>query len=251
VPKVNSSEGRGACSGAAGAPRSELRAEQRLYTLFRTAKLLSAAGETICRVRNISPNGFMADVCPAPAVGETVALELCEGRSYEARVAWSQADRFGAELVARRSISEMIGGTARAPDQRHRALRVAPRAGFATILHEDRVARASIVNISQTGVAIYAYDLPLSPAKSRTLRIEIDGLDPMAGMLCWAANGAAGIQFERPLSFEALSHWLWATSLAAGAASDQLGGSVRRLSPPHSGGAIRAAGSWPPGRTSG
>ena len=192
----------------------ELRREQRLFTLFRIGKLLSPSGETICRLRNISPGGFMADACPAPAVDSPLMLELCEGWSQGARVVWSQGDRFGAEFVEPQSVSTILGGSVRSPHQRQRAPRVAPHGAFATVLHGGRAARASIVNISQTGVGVFAYDLPLSALGRRDLELEIDGLEPLAGTLCWAANGAAGIQFERPLSFETLAHWLWATTLA-------------------------------------
>jgi len=200
-------------------PPPDLRSEPRLCTLFRTGKLLTTEGETICRVRNISANGFMADAFPAPAVGAQVALELCEGRSQAATVVWAQADRFGARFAAPRSVPEMITEAFGSPNHRHRALRVMPRSGFATIVHGDHVARASIVNISQTGLQVFAFERFLSAATQRDVRIEIDGLDPTEGILCWVRHGAAGIQFMRPLSFEALAHWLWATSLAAGPAA--------------------------------
>lgn len=192
----------------------ERRGDERLFTLFRTGKLISKAGETLCRVRNISPRGFMADVCPAPGAGEPVALEICEGRPHAARVAWTEAGRFGAEFLETRSVSDLIGDSVRSPNHRHRAIRIAPEGAFATILHEGRLMRAAIINISQTGAAIFAYDLPLTAATRRDVTIEIDGLDPLAGLLCWASNGAAGIQFEQPLSFETFSHWLWAAALA-------------------------------------
>jgi hypothetical protein len=196
-------------------PSGELRREQRLCTLFRTAKLVSAGSETLCRVRNISPNGFMADACPAPKIGETVGLQLCEGRSHPARVVWAQADRFGGQFLETQSVPGMIDEAFSSPHHRHRALRVAPKDAAATILQGGQVARASIVNISQTGVSIFGFDLLLPAASRREVQVEIDGLDPMGGTLCWSADGAAGIQFKRPLSFEALSHWLWAASLAA------------------------------------
>ena len=195
-------------------PLLELRREQRLCTLFQTGRLLLAAGETICRVRNMSRHGFMADICAAPAVGERIALELGEGGARDAKVAWSQAGRFGAEFLEPQSLSDMLSGDAVLPNQRHRSLRIAPRDGFARIVHRDGTAIASVVNISQTGVAVFAFELDLSTAKTRDLAIEIDGLDALAGILRWAANGAAGIQFARPLSFEALSHWLWAAQHA-------------------------------------
>ena len=197
-------------------PPQELRREQRLSTSFRTGRLLLADGETICRVRNISRHGFMADICAAPEAGERVALELGDGRSREAKVAWSQAGRFGAEFLEPQSLSAMLSGDAFLPHWRHRSLRIAPRDGFATIMHRNGSAIASVVNISQTGVAVFAFHLGLSTEKVRDLRIEIGGLDPLAGTLRWAASGAAGIQFATPLSFEALSHWLWAAQHALG-----------------------------------
>lgn len=197
-------------------PSCELRREQRLCTLFRTAKLVAAGGETLCRVRNISANGFMADACPAPENGDTVGLQLCEGRSHAAKVVWAQADRFGGQFLETQSVPGMIDEAFSSPHHRHRALRVAPKDAAATILCAGQAARASIVNISQTGVSMFGFDLLLPADARREVQVEIDGLDPMPGTLCWAADGAAGIQFKRPLSFEALSHWLWATSLAAG-----------------------------------
>jgi hypothetical protein len=158
----------------------------------------------------------MADACPAPAIGDSVALQLCEGRSHPAKIVWAQADRFGGQFLETQSVPGMIDEAFSSPHHRHRALRVAPKNAAATILHSGQVARASIVNISQTGVSIFGFDLLLPAGTRRDVQVEIDGLDPMAGTLCWAADGAAGIQFKRPLSFEALSHWLWATSLAAG-----------------------------------
>jgi hypothetical protein len=200
----------------AAPPPPDLRREPRLCTLFRTGKLLAAGAETICRVRNISSNGFMADACPAPAVGERIALELCEGRSLAATVVWAQPDRFGARFAVARSVSEMIAEAFGQPHHRHRALRVTPKSAFATIVHANHVVRTSILNISQTGLSVFSFDRFLFAKTPREVRIEIDGLDSMEGVLCWTRHGAAGIQFTRPLSFETLAHWLWATALAAG-----------------------------------
>lgn len=234
---------------AAAAPH-ELRREPRLSTLSRTAKLLSGAGEMLCRIRNISSNGFMADACPAPSAGESIALEMCEGRRHSARVVWAQGERFGAEFLVPRAVSEMLDDGRRGSHQADRAFRLSPRDGSATIFHGDGMTSASIVNISQTGMAVFAYGLDLSTDSGRQLQIEIDGLDGMAGLLCWACHGAAGIQFERPLSFETLSHWLWATSLATGPVSSAR--RIRRLDPfAEPAGAIPAAADRRPRRTSG
>jgi hypothetical protein len=205
----------------APAPAPELRREQRLCTLFRTGRLLSAHGETVCRVRNVSSNGFMADICFAPEAGETVILELAEGRLHPATVKWSQPGRFGAEFAQAHPISEITRPSI-SPFHRHRAPRLVPANAFVTIRHGDSVLRAAVVNISQTGLAAFAYDLAIADGSRREMLIEIDGMDDLAGRLRWADKGAVGIQFDTPLSFEGLAHWLWATSLAARSAPDAL-----------------------------
>jgi hypothetical protein len=157
----------------------------------------------------------MADAWPAPAAGDEVALELSEGLPVEAKVVWTQGGRFGAQFAAPRPVAEIIADRARAPGRQQRAVRVAPVSAFATIEVEGRSARAAILNISQTGVAIFGFALPLPAGPDYRILVEVDGLEPIAGALCWSADGAAGIRFDAPLSFEALSHWLWAASLSA------------------------------------
>jgi hypothetical protein len=193
----------------------ERRADCRLFTLLRTGKLLAGSEQTICRVRNVSIRGFMADACPAPRPAEIVALELSEGRRLAAKVAWSQGDRFGAEFAFPQNVDELLGRDGGDARFRSRAVRVEPAAAFVTIFDGGRPVHASIVNISQTGMAVCGSDLSLDPASCRPLRLEIDGLGAMDGMLRWAKVGRAGIRFATPLSFECLGHWLWASSLAA------------------------------------
>jgi len=194
---------------------NERRADCRLFTLLRTGKLLIGPEQTICRVRNVSIHGFMADACPAPAPGEAVALELSEGRKLAAKVAWSQGDRFGAEFAFPQNVEELVGRLEPSQRIRPRAVRIEPAAGFATIFERERPHHASIVNISQTGMAVFGADLSLDRASASTLRLQIDGLGAMKGVVRWASGGRAGIRFAEPLSFECLGHWLWATALAA------------------------------------
>jgi hypothetical protein len=180
-----------------------------------TGKLRIGAEQTICRVHNVSVRGFIADSCPAPAPGSLVVLELTEGRRLAAKVAWSQGDRFGAEFASRQEAAQRLARPARSARFRSRAVRIEPAAAFATIFEGERPHHTSILNISQTGMAVCGADLSLDRRSSRRLRLEIDGLGAMDGLLCWAAGGRAGIRFAEPLGFERLGHWLWACALAA------------------------------------
>ena len=193
---------------------NERRADCRLLTLLRTGKLLTGSEQTVCQVRNLSIHGFMADACPAPRLGESIALELFEGRRLAAKVAWSQGDRFGAEFAFPQNVGEMLRRDDSDARFRSRPVRVEPVGAFVTIFDGGRAVHASIVNISQTGIAICGSDLSLDPASCRDLRLEIDGLGAMNGLLRWAIGSRAGIRFATPLSFECLGHWLWASSLA-------------------------------------
>ena len=53
----------------------ERREEQRLLSTLRVAKLSSALGEQLIRLRNVSAGGLMAECKQPPAVGEQVEVE--------------------------------------------------------------------------------------------------------------------------------------------------------------------------------
>jgi hypothetical protein len=191
------------------------RSERRLITLLRTAKLHLASRETICRLRNVSANGFMADVCPAPSPGEPVELELEEGQRLAARVVWSRLEQIGVEFDRAQDVVRLVGPAAGTARLQGRAVRMRPEGAYANIVCESKVVAALVLNISQTGVALAPFYIDGPLPRRDELRIEIDGLSPAKGVLCWANNGRLGIRFSDPIAFEALAHWLWAISLAA------------------------------------
>src|SRR4051812_50045453 len=54
----------------------ERRTDERLSAMLRMAKLSSATGDQLIKVKNLSAGGLMAYVNPAPRVGEQVDIEL-------------------------------------------------------------------------------------------------------------------------------------------------------------------------------
>lgn len=199
------------------APRGlgELRSERRLITLLRTGKLHLGSRETICRLRNVSNHGFMVDVCPAPRPGDPVELELHEGRRLGARVVWSRSEQIGAEFDRPQDVAELVGPAAAAARLRARAVRIRPEGAFANIVCDGNVLAASVLNISQTGVALAPFSTAGPLPRRHDLRVEIDGLAPAKGSVCWLNHRGIGIRFAEPIAFETLAHWLWAMSLAA------------------------------------
>ena len=55
---------------------TERRNEDRVAPILRIAKLTTATGERLLRVRNVSAGGLMAELHQPPEVGEQVEVEL-------------------------------------------------------------------------------------------------------------------------------------------------------------------------------
>ena len=118
---------------AQGSAWVERRFEQRLFALLRIGKLLVDDRQTVCRIRNMSCNGFMADTCPGPRAGQPLLLELCEGVRLSAVVAWSQWDQFGAEFASPQNLDELLTRAGSGARHRPRAVRIEPKEAYATL----------------------------------------------------------------------------------------------------------------------
>ena len=177
-----------------------------------TARLIVGDVEALCRVHEISAHGFIADVSPAPAVGRRVELEILDGVRMKGVVESCHSSSIAVAFETAQLIGPLPGrGSARAAyHARGARIRVE---GFATLRAEGRLFHVCVVNISQAGAGITASDLSLSPGASVSL--DLDWFGRVAGSIRWATGGAAGISFARPLSYERLAHWIWATSRAA------------------------------------
>src|SRR4028119_1410809 len=67
----------------------ERRDEHRLLSTLRVAKLSSALGEQLIRLRNVSAGGLMAECHQAPAIGEQVEVEFSSQR-IPSSVVWTR-----------------------------------------------------------------------------------------------------------------------------------------------------------------
>ena len=175
------------------------------------ARLIVGSSEALCRVSEISAFGFTAEISPAPVVGRQVELELVEGIGMRGVVTSCHSDSIAVAFDAGQDVDVMLG---RGPSRgRFRARGVRMRAkGFATLQVEGRVINVLVSNISQFGACVTGSELTMGAGASASL--DLDWFGRLAGSIRWAAGDSAGILFAKPLAYERLAHWIWATSRA-------------------------------------
>ena len=180
--------------------------EPRVTTIFLIGKLLSGHGEFLCRVRNLSSGGLMAETHAVIAEDDDVRIELKAGGWLSGRVRWTHAGRVGVAFDAPVEVSALLRrAVARTHDQK---LVRAPR--FAVDcpgeLGVDGRRRAGrLVNISQGGARLMA---EFGAEKGQLMTLAVPGLPERQGSVRWMRDGALGLAFAEPLAFEDLGGWL-------------------------------------------
>lgn len=176
---------------------------QRYKTVLRVAKLVTARGEELCVIRNISSGGLMAHVYSRPAVGESVTVEVKSGRMLPGTVRWTRDDVAGLQFDEVIDVDQVLG-------QHGEQGQVArsPRLGVdvRAMVRCGVVYRpVTLCDISQGGVKVRA--LPwMQPGCEVVLRLP--DLPPQTGTVRWRTEEHAGIAFITPISLKTLAGWL-------------------------------------------
>lgn len=171
------------------ADSAESRAVPRYTSLIRAAKLVSAQGEFVCVIRDVSAKGVSLRTFHDLPSCEAVALELQNGELYEltkARTAGREACfTFDQPVDVERLIHENW-------EFRKRQLRLNIAIPLTVTTLAGR-AEAITENLSQQGARIecdtlYAIDQPL--------RIEGSGLPEIRAKVRWRREGSYGLVFD-------------------------------------------------------
>jgi len=187
------------------APRSAPR-EARVTTIFLIGKLLSRHGEALCRIRNLSSSGLMAEVHVPLAEDDAVQIELKAGDRLHGRVRWTRDGRMGVAFDRTIEVRTLLARAAARTDGQK--LVRAPRFAVdcAVELGGDGRRRAGrLVNLSQGGARLEA---DFEPERDQLLTLAIPGLPERQVGVRWAHDGALGLAFVEPLAFEELGVWL-------------------------------------------
>ena len=182
------------------------RLHHRFVMVMRDAVLHSAGERAPCIVRNISDGGLMARVYRPVELGETVSVELTDGRQLAGTVIWAQDWNVGvafaepidvAALLAEQWVGSEGGdrrSTRRARIECPATLRVKARFHFSTLN-----------DISPNGARVRTRG-PLKRVGDAVLILP--DLPPLAGTIQWIKGRDCGLKFREPIPAEALGHWL-------------------------------------------
>ena len=181
----------------------ERRNDERLTPMLRIAKISSALGEQLIRVRNVSAGGLMADIGEAPEVGSSVWVELSQ-QKIPASVVWIRDGMVGIKFDQNLDIGELLAGR----KARH---------GFRPRPPRLNVECKASVRVGRTYYTVDVHDISLGGIKVEPIQeycvgkkvvVIVESFRPVKGEVRWFSDRVAGIVFDQPLGFEELAEWV-------------------------------------------
>jgi hypothetical protein len=182
---------------------SERRTDDRIAPILRIAKMMSAGGECLIRVRNMSAGGLMAEVNSAVPVGETVHVEISH-QNVPATVVWVREGLIGLKFDQNLDLGELLAGRK-------------PRHGFRARPPRLDVNCKASVRVGKTYYTVDVHDISLGGMKvepieeycvNKPVVVVVESLRPIKGEVRWYSDRKAGIVFDNPLEFEELAEWI-------------------------------------------
>lgn len=181
----------------------ERRSDERLLPTLRVAKLNSAIGEQLIRIRNMSAGGLMADCGRCPPIGAEVKIEF-NSQAIPASVVWIREGLIGLKFDQSLDLGELLAGRK-------------PRHGFRPRPPRLEVGCSASVKINKLYYKVDVHDMSLGGMKvgpideyciGAKVVVVVESLRPIKGEVRWYSDRRAGIVFDRELSFEELAEWV-------------------------------------------
>ena len=180
---------------------SERRGGERHLTLFRVGAIVIGDHRELCLIRNISAGGMMLRLFSPVETGQQVGIELKNGLPVTGTVSWMKDGQVGIAFDSPVDVVELLSNE---DGPRPRM----PRIETDTMIQVRQGAttyRLRACDISQGGLKL---ELTAELAVGAEVVTSLPGLPPQPGMVRWAANGFAGLSFNRPLALPELVGWL-------------------------------------------
>lgn len=181
------------------------RVEQRIMALLPIAKLVTDHGQDICRIRNISAGGLMAQTAVSHPIGEKVRVEFSSHQQLPGEIVWTRDTSCGIKFDQDIDLRELL---ANRPARRKGEKPRPPRLDItcnAELLIEGVLYRTEIKDISLGGLKVAISDWN---CVNKNVVVTLESLKPVKGVIRWYKAGHAGIVFKRQLSFEELAEWM-------------------------------------------
>lgn len=178
---------------APGTPESDQRAAPRFTLLIRAAKLVSAQGEFVCVIRDVSETGVSVRLFHALPGCKDFALHMPAGAVYEITAMWQRNNEAGFAFAQSVEVERLVNESAEYPK---RGLRLGLCFPVTVNTLTGRFA-AVVENLSQQGARISCDGLL---AIDQSVRVEAPGLDgetrDVRAKVRWRRDQHYGLVFD-------------------------------------------------------
>ena len=176
----------------------ESRQAPRFRLLIRAAKLVSAYGEFVCVLRDVSSTGVSVKLFHALPECREMELELQCGDRFDLERRWIKGREAGFEFIGAVNVDRLISEVSEFPK---RALRLGLQfpAKLRTMSGQSE---AFVENISQQGARIECDQLY---AIDQTVRIEAAGLPEIRAKVRWRNGRQYGVVFDDTFTLKDLA----------------------------------------------
>jgi hypothetical protein len=175
---------------AAGA---ELRAAPRFTLLIRAAKLVSAQGEFVCVIRDVSETGISVRLFHALPACKEFGLQMPAGAVYEVTQVWQRENEAGFAFAEPVAVTQLINESSEYPKRGLRLSLCFP----VTIATLTQRHEAVVENLSQQGARVTCDALL---AIDQTIRIEAPGITgevrEVRAKVRWRRDRNYGVVFD-------------------------------------------------------
>ena len=178
---------------APGTPESDQRAAPRFTLLIRAAKQVSAQGEFVCVIRDVSETGVSVRLFHALPGCKDFALHMPAGAVYEITAMWQRNNEAGFAFAQSVEVERLVNESAEYPK---RGLRLGLCFPVTVNTLTGRFA-AVVENLSQQGARISCDGLL---AIDQSVRVEAPGLDgetrDVRAKVRWRRDQHYGLVFD-------------------------------------------------------
>ena len=185
-----------ACSRQAPTEESgDQRAAPRMALLIRAAKLVSAQGEFVCVVRDVSATGISVRLFHKLPSCERFTLELQSGMTFEIDRVWDRGNEAGFQFAEPVELETIVRETGRFPKRGLRMMICLP----VVIATRDGRKAGTILNLSQQGArlesdALFSID--------QTIGLEGPDLGEIRAKVRWRNGSEYGLVFDDTFSLQ-------------------------------------------------
>ena len=182
---------------------SERRDDERLPSTLCIVKLITAVGDQLIRVRNMSAGGLMAEVGQSVSVGDEVTIEF-NSSQIPAKVIWTREGTAGFKFDHNIDLGELLAGRK-------------PRHGFRPRPPRLDVQCKASIRVGKVYYNCDVRDISLGGMKVEPIEeyclhkdvvVVVESLRPIKGNIRWYSDRRAGVVFDEPLTLDELAEWV-------------------------------------------